>query len=264
MSNLLLFLLLLACLGISASWIAENPGEVVIHWGDWRIDTSLALIFGAVLAASLAFIITYSILAKILNLPSAWSQNRSLKSYKNGLTELTWTVASLAASDIATAERHAKKAQKLLGNSPMTLLLFAQISRHQGDEGRTQHLLEEMLEHKETEYLAARMLSESAHKQEMLPRALALAQRAQSASPHDGDAVVALVSLNVKMQQWQKALDAVNSAGRKAGMSSGERSHLRGVILLAEALSLAEDEHDETALAIAKKSLKYLPDFCAH
>ena len=56
MINLLSLLFILALLGAGASWLAENPGAVTVHFGNWRVDTSLAVVLGAaVLAVPLLF-----------------------------------------------------------------------------------------------------------------------------------------------------------------------------------------------------------------
>ena len=261
MTNLLLLLVFLTSLGIGAAWIAENPGHVTVHLGDYRIDTSFAVLVCLAVASTLALLLFYALLARLLNFPGLWVQRRQIKHYKNGLTELTWSVAALAASDLQSAQQHTKRAEKLLGETPITLLLSAQIARSQGEDEKTQALLEKMLDHKETEYLAARLLSESAGKKQLFPRALALAQRATAANPHEHAALLSVISLHVRLKQWQDALRALDSSARKARLLRSENRRIRGIILLAQAQAMAEDGNDDTALEAARKSLSYLGNF---
>ena len=261
MTNLILLLVFLTSIGIGAAWIAGNPGQVTMHLGDYRIDTSFAVLACLAVFSSLAILLLYALLARLLNLPSILVHRRQIKHYRSGLTELTWSVAALAASDLQSAQQHTKKAEKLLGETPLTLLLGAQIAKSRGEDEKTQMLLEKMLDHKETEYLAARMLSESAGKKQLFPRALALAQRANTASPHEHAAMLSVVSLHVRMKQWPEALRSLDTSARKAGLLRSEGRRARGLILLAQAKALHEEGNDETALATARKSLSYLGDF---
>jgi HemY protein len=261
MINLLLLLVFLACIGVGAAWIAENPGQLTIHFGDYRIDTSLAVITGVVVCASLAIMASYAVLAHLFHLPGAWVQRKSLKHYREGMKELTWSVASLAASDIASAQTHTKKAEKWLGVTPITLLLSTQIARSKGDDAHKHELLEKMLEFKETEYLSARLLSESAGKQKLLPKALALAQHASAVNPHEHVAALSVVSLHTKLGQWSDAMRALDNCARKIKLPRSKLNRLRGVILYAQTQAWLEEGNDSSALGSAKKMLRYLPDF---
>jgi len=258
MTHLLLLLVLLACLGISAAWVAENPGSVTLYWFDYRIDTSLAFLLLVVLLCAMAATICYNLLHRLFVLPSRMAQSRSLRTTNKALTELTHSVAALAASDLQSAQVHTKKAEKLLGITPLTLLLSAQIARSQGDTEKTQALLEKLLEHEETEYLAARYLSDAAGKQAALPRALSLAERAHSLSPRDENATLALVSLHLKMNSWPQAMRVLET---DKGLTREQKRRYKGIVRLAEALALADDGRHETALIHAKESLGLLPNF---
>lgn len=261
MTHLLLLLVLITCLGITGAWIAENPGNVTIHWYDYQIDTSFAFLL--LIAALVAFLMAYVyiIVRGILTAPKRFAGQRTLKQYHTGLTELTYSVAALAAADVKSAEEHTRKAEKLLGKTPITLLLSAQIARSQGDDGKTRVLLEQMLEHKETEYLAARSLSDVASKQQHFPRALSLAQRAHSINPKQKSAVTSVISLHTRLGQWQEALHAIEKAMRKGHLLRSERRHHRGVVHLEQGLHALADGQVEAARNIALRVMKELPDF---
>lgn len=258
MSNLLLLLLFIACLSISAMWIAENPGTVRIEWFDREIETSFAFLIVMTMVAAVVLAALYTLLRAILRVPAMFSGQRSLKHYKKALTEITYSVAALAASDTATASAHTRKAEKLLGTTPLTLLLSAQVARNQGDDKKAQALLEQLLDHKETEYLAARSLSEAAGKNQMLPRALALAERARGINSSESAAALAVIGLQVRMGQWQEALLELKKA---KGMTRAQKRELRGKLLLAQGQSLLASGLEEEALPHARAVLACLPEF---
>jgi HemY protein len=185
------------------------------------------------------------------------SNRRRIKSYEKGLTELTHVVASLAASDMQGASNRIRKTEKLLGRTPLTLLLSAQIARTQGDDAKTQALLEQMLDHKETEYLAARSLSDSAKKQN-LPAALALAQRAHAINPQG---IAKLLSLQIKTGAWQQAITAIDQSARKRQITRTDMQHYKGIVYLQQGLKSLELGQTANALAATRYVQKFLPDF---
>ncbi|MDE3060358.1 MAG: hypothetical protein KGJ06_05050 [Pseudomonadota bacterium] len=258
MINLLLLLAALVCFGIATAWVAEHPGSATLYWLDYRIDTSFAflLLLLALAAFSLAFL--YGVLRRLVLAPSRFFEKRRLSHYRKGLQELTHSVAALAAADLGSAELHTRRAEKLLGSLPMTLLLSAQIARSRGDDARTRQLLEQMLDHDETEYLAARSLSEAASKQQLFPKALALAQRAESANPRGS---LAVISLHLRLGQWAEALAAIDRAARKGQLSRADKRRYRGLVHLRQGVMALEHGHKEAALLAARYCLKELPGF---
>jgi len=258
MINLLLLLFFLGCLGIATAWMAENPGHVTIHWFDYRIDTSFAFLLVMALIAAVVVAYGWILVRRLILAPVHFSERRNLKHYRKGLTELTYSVAALASADTREAEIHTRKAEKLLGRIPLTLLLSAQIARSHGDDAKTRLLLEQMLEHKETEYLAARSLSDAASKQQMFPKALALAERAHALNPKG---IESIVSLHTRLGQWQEAMLAIDKAVRKGRITRASMRHYKGCVYLQQGIQLLGEGHSEAALAAARHALKQLPEF---
>lgn len=261
MTRLWLVLLFLTGIGLTAVWVVDNPGQVVIRWGHWRIDTSLAFLLLLAITAAWLMAWFYTLLRDLSNVPKYFSERRQLRHYQHGLEEFTYSVAALAASDIPMAEAHARKAQKLLGATPLGLLLSAQIAKSRGDDKKTLPLLEQMLAHKETEYLAARLLSDAASKQQALPRALQLAERAHAVNPKDAAATATIVSLKLKMGQCQEALAAINRAAFRGRTSRSEVARWRGMAHLAQSAACLDQGKTAIAAAEAHKALKSLPGF---
>ncbi|MDE3015498.1 MAG: hypothetical protein KGI29_01040 [Pseudomonadota bacterium] len=251
------FLILLAGLGIAAAWMAEHPGAVTITWLDWRIDTSAAVL----LAAAALLLCAWTLLTWILRTPKNAVEARRSKHYRKGLAELTYGIAALAATDMQGAQAHMKKAEKHLGKIPLTLLLSAQIARSRGDEAGTRALLTQMLDHEETEYLAARSLSDAASKQLLLPQALAMAKRAYALNPGAKNAIASIVSLHVRLSQWQEADMALDQARRKGHLGHQELRRLRGIVRIQQGLAWLAAGRNEAALAAARAGIKDMPHF---
>ena len=257
MINLLLLVIFVTCLGVTAAWVAENPGQVTMYWLDWRIDTNFAFLLLLLIALSFTTAFFIIVIRKIILAPGQISTARKLKLHRRGLTELTYGVAALASADIRHAERHTKKAERLLGQTPLTLLLSAQIARSQGDEVKTRALLTAMLDHKETEYMAARSLSDVASKQQMFPAALAMAERAHEINPKDTSASVAMIGLYLRLGQWPEAM---NAAARNR-LRHADRQHYKGIVHLKQGMSLFAGGNKLAALAHARSAIRLLPHF---
>lgn len=169
MIRLLLCLVFLAGVGFAAAWMADHPGNVVVHWFDYRIDTSIA--FLALIALGVAGICMYiaMLFFYLFSAPRRFRERLRLKHHQQGLAELTYGVASLAAADDVSASRHVRKAEKLLGTTPLGLLISAQIAKIRGDDETARLLLTQMLNHKETKQMAARLLSPPRSDSRQLP-----------------------------------------------------------------------------------------------
>ena len=258
MLNLLLLIFFLTCLGITAGWLAENPGNVTIYWFDYRIDTSFSFLLALALVATVVLSYTYVILRRIILAPSDFSERRGLKQHRKGLTEITYSVAALAAADIKSAELHTRRAETLLGRTPLTLLLSAQIARSQGDDARTRLLLDQMLDYKETEYIAARSLSDAASKQQIFPEALNMAERAHAINPKD---IKTLLGLHLRLGQWQEAQNAIKRSIKKHRLSRNEARHFRSLIYITQGTQLLDTEQHDEAVKAANLAMKETPDF---
>lgn len=258
MLNLLLLLLFLTCLGITAAWLAENPGYVTIHWFDYRIDTSFGFLIVLAIVSAIALCYGYILIRKVILTPGHIAERHGLKQHRKGLTELTYSVAALAASDIKSAETHTRKAEALLGRTPLTLLLSAQIARSQGDDARTHLLLDQMLDYKETEYIAARSLSDAASKQQIFPEALQMAERAHAINPKD---IKTILGLHLRLGQWQEALGTIRKSARRHYINRLESKHYRGLVYLAQGLQLLGTEQQEAAVKAAHLCLREMPDY---
>jgi len=259
MTALVILLAIVAGLGIVAAWLGENPGSVTMIWFGYEIETSVAVLLLLAILASMALTFSYNLIKRMLLAPRSYSQRRSVKQYRIALNEVTYSVAALAASDITAASKHTKKAEKALGTTPLTLLLRAQISKSSGSDEESRKLLEQLLEHPETEYLAARSLADVAAKREMLPQALTLAQRAHHKNPKAKGGAWSVFDLHLSTGHFAEA-EAQAKAARKSGaFSRADMDEALGRIALKQAETSLANGNKENALALAEKAVMHLP-----
>lgn len=257
MINILLFLFFIGCSSLAAAMLVDNPGNVTMIWMNYQLETSVSFIIFAVILLLLTTILLTLLIRKIITAPSEIWRKRNVNQLKSGLSELTYSIAELASSNINAAEKHLHKVEKLIGHSPLTLLLSAQIAKSRGDEIKTQNLLERLLTHKETEYLAARSLSDNASKQQNLPKALLMARKANGLNPKDEGSSLAVISLLVRMGSWNEALAACDNSK----LPRNERINTKALIQLTYGEHLLAEERNEESLRIANIIISKLSDF---
>ncbi len=55
------FLIVVGALALGVAWLADRPGDVVVTWQGWRIETSLMVLGAAVLAAMAVLALLWSL-----------------------------------------------------------------------------------------------------------------------------------------------------------------------------------------------------------
>lgn len=254
MIRLLFLLVLLALLSLGASWLADHPGSVTIYWLDWRIDTSFAFLAASILIAVIALWLVLAILGAVLRAPKTYLRWRQSRHYAQGLQSVTEGVAALVLADVPLAVEHTKKAQTLLGSQPITLLMQAQIARLKGDEERMVDLLESMLKHPETEFLAARSLSDAALKSRSASLALTYAQKATDIQPADHQAAVSLTGILLELGKYEEAQQAISRGQRKRALSRAQAKRLSAIVYAQQGAKLLDAGDGALALEAARQA----------
>ena len=131
--------LFLICLGIAAVafitvWVADHPGRVVLNWEAYRIETSVAVLVGAVALAAALSIALFEAMRMIWHGPAGFRAARRRRREQRGYRALTLGLVAAAAGDARGARRLSRRADSLLGEPPLTLLLSAQAAQLEGDE----------------------------------------------------------------------------------------------------------------------------------
>ena len=163
-----------------------------------------------------------------------------------------------AAGDVAEARRQSKRAQGVLGGSPLGLLLTAQAAHLEGDDQAQRNAYRAMLEHPETEFLGLRGLFMEAMRRDDSDEAMALAARAHALKPRAAWAANALFDLKSARGEWADAKAVLDDAQRAKLIESDVARRRRAVLLTAEALD-AETQNPDQALALALRALDLSP-----
>ena len=69
MIRVLVFLVIVGALALGVAWLADRPGEVVVTWLGWRIDTSVMVLAFAIAAVAMAAVMLWSLVRAMLRSP---------------------------------------------------------------------------------------------------------------------------------------------------------------------------------------------------
>ncbi len=258
MVRIVIFLLMLAMAAFGFAWLADRPGEILLTWQGYRIETSLMVAIGAIALLTVALMIVWSALRLIFRIPAIMSITARARRHNRGFAAISKGMVAAAIGDARATEKAAREATKHLGDVPLTTLLQAQAAQISGDRDRAIETFNRMLEDPETRvlglrglYLEARRKGDSAAAQSFAKEAYGLA-----ALPWAGQA---LLENHAMADDWSGALAVVESSIARKSVDKTVGNRQRGVLKTAMAMDIAERSPDE-ALRIAREAMKLAPD----
>src|SRR6478609_5869609 len=233
---------------VAAVWLAERPGNVVVDWRGWRLDTSAGVLMLAVVLLILLGVAVWLLYRWIVGAPGAllegWGDSRRRK----GFRELTQGLAAVAAGDGTEAQRHARRAEQLLSEPPLTLLLSAQAAQLNGDREGANRAFKAMLEDDEMAFLGLRGLIAQSLRDGNQQQALAYAQRAFALRPQTPWVVHSLFDMQAQTGQWKAAQETLET-GMRQKVVTANRSR-----------TAEHDGKDSDALAFAREAFNLAPE----
>ncbi len=259
MVRLILFLLFVVAAATGLAWLADRPGNLVVNWEGYEIETS---VFRAVVLLSAllgAVLFAWSLVRQVWRSPAAVGQFMARRRQQRGLEALSSGMIAIGAGDRGSATRYAVQARKALPNEPLTHLLRAQAAQLAGDGATSRRIFEAMLASPDTEQLGLRGLYLEAIREGETEAARQFAERAIALNPKLDWAVEQLFELQCKARDWSGALDTVAVARKQGHIERSTADRRRAVLLAAQAIE-KEDGDPERALNLAIEAHGLAPD----
>jgi HemY protein len=254
------WILILAAIGViavGAGWLAENSGSVTIHWLEYRLDTSFAVLFVVVVVVAALSAFLYRLWRSLVSAPKSLGSLRQERRQRKGYEALSRGLVAVAAGDADSARRQAKRADSLIEDRPLTMLLSAQAAQLEGDEKAAEKFFASMQEQRATEFLGVRGLLSQAMKREDWPEALKLARRAYRLNPKSEWVVQTLYDLQKRAGEWTGATETLEESVKRQLIPAGDAKNER-----AELLYKASLEHsDPEAIKWARKAFRADPGY---
>jgi HemY protein len=247
-------ILVIIGLVVLAAIIAAQPGTVVLTWDGRHIYTTVARLgFGVVLLAMLAAAL-FHLLRKLLGGPRAFMRGRRERRRREGYRALTQGMVAVAAGDPEEAQKFARKADVLLAEPPLTLLLSAQAAQLNGDEQAARTYFKAMLERPETEFLGLRGLVMQSLRAGDEAAALGLIERARQLRPRTPWVMSSLFELQARAGRWQEAEATLIEAVKRKALPEAATRHHRAVLLYERSRAAEAEGDPRAAVELAAKA----------
>jgi HemY protein len=257
MIRVILFLLAVAVLAAGFVWVADRPGDVVITWMGYHIETSVMVAALALAALVLVLMVSWAVLRGIFRSPEQvalfFRHRRAMKGY----LAISRGLIAIGAGDLRGARRSADDAARLSLGDPLALLLAAQSAQMAGDRAGAERAFREMTRRDDTKVLGLRGLYIEAQRRDDGDAARLAAEEAVKASPAPAWAGQAVLDYRCTAADWAGALDALDAM--KGALDKPDYRRKRAVLLAARALALEEIDRDGSRAAVLE-AVKLAPD----
>jgi HemY protein len=257
MIRVALYLILVGVIAYGVALIADRPGDVVISWQGWRIETSLLVLGAAVVAAVIVLSFVFGLIRWIARSPVALARllrnRRGVRAYE----AISHGLIAVGAGDVAAAQRFTAEVQRLAPGEPLALLLSAQAAQLAGDRDSAERAFRAMAARSDTKALGLHGLFIEAQRRSDVAGARACAEEAARIAPSLGWAGTAVLEARCRDGDWSGALDLLEQQRRMLDKASYRRH--RAVLLTARALAL-EDSDRDAAKEFVLEANKLAPD----
>jgi HemY protein len=257
MFRVLFFFVVLLILALGDAWLVERPGEITLSWQGYRIETSLLVGAGVLLAVVAALVMIWNFLRYSFRLPPAMSVANRARRREKGYAALSRGIIAVGTGDARLASKAAAEVQRLLPDEPLALLLTAEAAQLTGDHHAVEAAFKEMTRRDHTRLLGLRGLHAQAHRRGAIESAHHFAHAAHQIAALPWSAA-AVLEKHVVAKDWQGALAVLEKSGNLIDKTTGDRQH--AVLATAIALDKEQQAEPDEALRLARSAVKRAPD----
>jgi HemY protein len=257
MFRVLFFFIILLILALGDAWLVDQPGQIMLTWQGYRIETSLLVGAGVLLGAVAALVVAWNSLSIVLRSPSAMSVANRARRREKGYAALSRGIIAVGTGDARLASKAAAEVQRHLPDEPLALLLTAEAAQLTGDHRAVEAAFKEMTRRDHTRLLGLRGLHAHAHRRGEIESAHRFAHAAHQIAALPWSAA-AVLEKHVVAKDWQGALAVLEKSGNLIDKTTGDRQ--RAVLATAIALDKEQQAEPDEALRLARSAVKRAPD----
>lgn len=259
----LAFLLIVAVLAALASWqvISTDQGTVTITWFGTEITTS-ALFGLLVLVLLVAVSLPLLRLAMFLmDAPGRIGKAGQRARVRRGQEALALGLIAAEAGEFEEARKHADKAEDLIDEPRLALLLQARAAEVGGDTTGAERAYSGMLQNEDTEVLGRKGLMAAALKRGDRTAARAHAEAALKASKTSTWPFQYAFDLAVQAADWESAIETLDVGDKRKQIEDKVAKRRRAVLMCAQAQKLERERRPDKAAEMAQKAFRMAPSF---
>ena len=258
--RIIIWFVVAAAAMLGAVWLAERPGTITGEWHGWRLDTSVGMLLVAIVVLVLVCVGLWFLYRWIVGAPGAmlegWGESRRRRGYR----ELTQGLAAVAAGDGIEAQKHARKAEQLLADPSLTLLLSAQAAQLNGDRDGASRAFNAMLQDEQMAFLGLRGLIGQALRDGDQAKALAFAERAFKLRPQTPWVVHSLFDMQAQAGQWRAAQETLETGIRRKVVAPEKGRMLKALLEVERSREVERNGRTADALGLARDAFGLAPE----
>ncbi len=256
-------LLIVAVAAMLASWqiVTTDPGSVHVEWGGVGIDTSALfalLLLVALLAVALPIL---RLIMFLIDAPGRIGKASQRARVRRGQEALALGLIAAEAGEFDQARRHADKAEDLIDEPRLALLLQARAAEVSGDFAGAERAYAGMLQNEDTEVLGRKGLMNAALKRGDRIAARTHAEAALKASKTAMWPFQYAFDLAVHAGDWEVAIDTLDAGDKRKFIEDKVAKRRRAVLLAAAAAKAERERRPDKAADMAQKAFRMAPGF---
>ena len=242
-------------------YLANHPGRATIEWFGWRIeDAPVGLLVLAAVLLAVVVALLYRFWRFLYRAPQSIGRKLEDNRRRRGYKALSNGMVAVAAGDAGEAARWARRADDLLEDPPLTLLLSAQAAQLSGDEGAAKRYFEAMLDNPETRFLGLRGLVMQAMRDGDDAQALEYLRQAKRLRPKTPWVLTSLFQVGERTGALDEAEAALKTATKVGALPAPEGRAKRALLQLKKALAAEQGGQLREAWQLAKAARKLAPE----
>lgn len=243
-----------------AVWLADRPGTVTAEWQGWRLDSSVGALLVALVVLIAVCIAGWLVYRWIVGAPVALLEGWGESKRKRGYRALTQGLAAVAAGDGAEARKQARKAEQLLDEPALTLLLSAQAAQLVDDRDGAARAFNAMLEDEHMAFLGLRGLIGQALRDGDQAKALAYAERAFRLKPETPWVVHSLFDMQAQVGHWKDAQATLDAGAARKVVTKDKSRTLKALLLIEQSRAAQADGKLAEATTLARDAFALAPE----
>jgi HemY protein len=197
----------------------------------------------------------------LIDAPGRLGKAAERAKHKRGQEALALGLIAAESGEFDDARKQAAKAEHLIEEPRLALLLEARSAEVAGDTAAADRAYSGMLNDHETELLGRKGLLQSALKRGDRMAALSHAAAAMKLSKSAAWPFQSLFELSVQAGEWEQAIDALDEGERRKFIETRVATRRRAVLLTAAAAKLDRDRRVDKAIDLVEKAVRLAPGF---
>ena len=261
MIKLIFLFITLIVTGYTAAFLKDEPGQIIIEWYGWFIESSVAAIILITLATIIILFYFFKLMYSLIKMPNNIKNKVIGNRNKRGMSALYSGLSAVAMNEKDLAELYYKKTKNLIKESPLKLLLEREVSKKEDKESTQIVVLEKMLLHPETKLLALKNWIDYSIKKDDKVKAFQLAKLIPINKDTPKWFFEKIILLRVYENNWQDIYKIIKLMYKYKKINNKEKADLLGKIYYGKALHDQSKGNINSALKSISLTFRYSPDF---